>query len=285
MVKYSKKNNAGLKCFTVPTGKVVCAKKSRFKPYDINKDKRLKSKPKKKMMATRIQQRVRKQKELKDKPKKKKAGSKIVKKLKSKLKVIKAKKVLKKKKINKAIKGAVKKAVVLSGGFFDDGTRGTTSGSTKDSKIFKMKFIKKHKKTLKAMKKVSSLGKYRQYKNLYDELINTDDLYSYPMERLKDIIKNKDELIAKGQQKKSTLRAKEVILEKYKLALKDKSKKVVMPDKFGFQNKDADARKLSNNMYDFYKVFMREDLRVSAVDFEAKIIKAVGKRRLKKFNL
>ena len=285
MVKYSKKNNAGLKCFTVPTGKVVCAKKSRFKPYDINKDKRLKSKPKKKMMATRIQQRVRKQKELKDKPKKKKAGSKIVKKLKSKLKVIKAKKVLKKKKINKAIKGAVNKAVVLSGSFFDDdGTRGTTSGSTKDSKIFKLKFIKKHKKTLKAMKLVSSLGRNRQYKNKYDELINTDDLYPYSMKRLKDIIKNKDELIAKGQQKKSTLRAKEVILEKYKLALKDKSKKVVNEMSF-FQDEDAYARKLSNNMYDFYKVFMRENLRVSAVDFEAKIIKVVGKRRLKKFNL
>ena len=284
MVKYSKKNNAGLKCFTVPTGKVVCAKKSRFKPYNINKDKRLTTKAKKKMMATRIQQRVRKQKELKDKPKKKKAGSKIVKKLKSKLKVIKAKKVLKKKKINKAIKGAVNKAVVLSGSFFDDdGTRGTTSGSTKDSKIFKMKFIKKHKKTLKAIKKVSSLSKNRQYKNLYDELINID-LYPYPMKRLKDIIKNKDELIAKGQQKKSTLRAKEVILEKYKLALKDKSKKVVNEMSF-FDGKDAYARKLSNNMYDFYKVVMREDLRISAVDFEAKIIKVLGKRRLKKFNL
>ena len=284
MVKYSKKNNAGLKCFTVRTGKVVCAKKKRFKPYDIRKDNRLKSKPKKKMMATRIQQRVRKQKELKDKPKKKKAGIKIVKKLKSKLKVIKAKKVLKKKKINKAIKGAVNKAVVLSGSFFDDdGTRGTTSGSTKDSKIFKMKFIKKHKKTLKAIKKVSSLSKNRQYKNLYDELINID-LYPYPMKRLKDIIKNKDELIAKGQQKKSTLRAKEVILEKYKLALKDKSKKVVNEMSF-FDGKDAYARKLSNNMYDFYKVVMREDLRISAVDFEAKIIKVLGKRRLKKFNL
>ena len=284
MVKYSKKNNAGLKCFTVPTGKVVCAKKSRFKPYNINKDKRLTTKAKKKMMATRIQQRVRKQKELKDKPKKKKAGIKIVKKLKSKLKVIKAKKVLKKKKINKAIKGAVNKAVVLSGSFFDDdGTRGTTSGSTKDSKIFKMKFIKKHKKTLKAIKKVSSLSKNRQYKNLYDELINID-LYPYPMKRLKDIIKNKDELIAKGQQKKSTLRAKEVILEKYKLALKDKSKKVVNEMSF-FDGKDAYARKLSNNMYDFYKVLMREDLRISAVDFEAKIIKVLGKRRLKKFNL
>tara|TARA_R110002073_G_scaffold238441_1_gene399453 strand:- start:33 stop:887 length:855 start_codon:yes stop_codon:yes gene_type:complete len=284
MVKYSKKNNAGLKCFTVPTGKVVCAKKSRFKPYNINKDKRLTTKAKKKMMATRIQQRVRKQKELKDKPKKKKAGIKIVKKLKSKLKVIKAKKVLKKKKINKAIKGAVNKAVVLSGSFFDDdGTRGTTSGSTKDSKIFKMKFIKKHKKTLKAIKKVSSLSKNRQYKNLYDELINID-LYPYPMKRLKDIIKNKDELIAKGQQKKSTLRAKEVILEKYKLALKDKSKKVVNEMSF-FDGKDAYARKLSNNMYDFYKVVMREDLRISAVDFEAKIIKVLGKRRLKKFNL
>ena len=110
MVKYSKKNNAGLKCFTVPTGKVVCAKKSRFKPYNINKDKRLKSKPKKKMMATRIQQRVKKKVELKKK-KKVKAGSKIIKKIKSKLKVIKAKKVLKVLKKKKKVKTAKSKVV------------------------------------------------------------------------------------------------------------------------------------------------------------------------------
>tara|TARA_R110001592_G_scaffold273927_2_gene540915 strand:+ start:248 stop:976 length:729 start_codon:yes stop_codon:yes gene_type:complete len=77
MVKYTQKNNSGLKCFTVPTGKVVCAKKSKFKPYDINKDKRLTTKAKKKMMATRIQQRVRKQKELK-KPKPQKPTAKGV---------------------------------------------------------------------------------------------------------------------------------------------------------------------------------------------------------------
>ena len=143
MVKYTKKNNSGLKCFTVPTGKVVCVKKSKFKPYNINKDKRLTTKAKKKMMATRIQQRVRKQKELKkpkptakgvmtiekkikgkklknkstikplltkskpkpkrriivvkkrkQKKKEKKAGSKIVRKLKSNIRVKKAKKIL-----------------------------------------------------------------------------------------------------------------------------------------------------------------------------------------------
>tara|TARA_R110000851_G_scaffold248969_1_gene401466 strand:+ start:162 stop:905 length:744 start_codon:yes stop_codon:yes gene_type:complete len=77
MVKYTQKNNSGLKCFTVPSGKVVCAKKSKFKPYDINKDKRLTTKAKKKMMATRIQQRVRKQKELK-KPKPQKPTAKGV---------------------------------------------------------------------------------------------------------------------------------------------------------------------------------------------------------------
>ena len=153
MVKYTQKNNSGLKCFTVPSGKVVCAKKSKFKPYDINKDKRLTTKAKKKMMATRIQQRVRKQKELKkpkpqkptakgvmtiekkikgkklknkstikplltkskpkpkrlivrktinvkkrkQKKKEKKAGSKIVKKLKSNIKVRKAKKIVRQK--------------------------------------------------------------------------------------------------------------------------------------------------------------------------------------------
>ena len=110
MVKYTKKNNAGLKCFTVPSGKVVCAKKKRFKPYDIRKDNRLKSKPKKKMMATRIQQRVKKKVELKKK-KKVKAGSKIIKKIKSKLKVIKAKKVLKVLKKKKKVKTAKSKVV------------------------------------------------------------------------------------------------------------------------------------------------------------------------------
>ena len=287
MVKYSKKNNAGLKCFTVPTGKVVCAKKSRFKPYNINKDKRLKSKPKKKMMATRIQQRVRKQKELKDKPKKKKAGSKIVKKLKSKIKVIKAKKVLKKKKINKAIKGAVIKAEVRGGGFFDsDIKKGTTVGSTKNSKIFKLKFIKKNKQIFKKIKMVS--GKHIKEKNLYRRLLS-GKLGSYSLKELKDIVKNKDVMIAKGTKEKDRLRKKKAILEKYKLALKDKPKKVVDPRNsigIGF-DKDSDARKLTDNMYDFYENYMR-GMRTESItpdEFEKRIIKEVGKRRLKKFNL
>mgnify|MGYP003627970200 FL=1 len=287
MVKYSKKNNAGLKCFTVPTGKVVCAKKSRFKPYNINKDKRLTTKAKKKMMATRIQQRVRKQKELKDKPKKKKAGSKIVKKLKSKIKVIKAKKVLKKKKINKAIKGAVIKAEVRGGGFFDsDIKKGTTVGSTKNSKIFKLKFIKKNKQIFKKIKMVS--GKHIKEKNLYRRLLS-GKLGSYSLKELKDIVKNKDVMIAKGTKEKDRLRKKKAILEKYKLALKDKPKKVVDPRNsigIGF-DKDSDARKLTDNMYDFYENYMR-GMRTESItpdEFEKRIIKEVGKRRLKKFNL
>ena len=287
MVKYSKKNNAGLKCFTVRTGKVVCAKKKRFKPYDIRKDNRLKSKPKKKMMATRIQQRVRKQKELKDKPKKKKAGSKIVKKLKSKIKVIKAKKVLKKKKINKAIKGAVIKAEVRGGGFFDsDIKKGTTVGSTKNSKIFKLKFIKKNKQIFKKIKMVS--GKHIKEKNLYRRLLS-GKLGSYSLKELKDIVKNKDVMIAKGTKEKDRLRKKKAILEKYKLALKDKPKKVVDPRNsigIGF-DKDSDARKLTDNMYDFYENYMR-GMRTESItpdEFEKRIIKEVGKRRLKKFNL
>ena len=318
MVKYTKKNNAGLKCFTVPTGKVVCAKKSKFKPYDINKDKRLTTKAKKKMMATRIQQRVRKQKELKKptakgvmtiekkikgkklknkstikplltkskpKPKRIKAGSKIVKKLKSKLKVIKAKKVLKKKKLNKAIKGAVNKAVVRDRSMFDEGSA-VQRGSVKNSKMFKLKFIKKNKQIFKKIKMVS--GKHVKNKNLYRHLLSGKFVLGrYSLKELEDIVKNKDVMIAKGTKKKDRLRKKKEILEKYKLALKDKPKKVSqVGSSVGF-DKDSDARKLTDNMYDFYENYMR-GLRTESItpeEFEEKIIKEVGKRRLKKFSL
>ena len=298
MVKYSKKNNAGLKCFTVPTGKVVCAKKSKFKPYNINKDKRLTTKAKKKMMATRIQQRVRKQKELKDKPKKTKAGSKIVKKLKSNLKVKEAKKVLKKKKINKEIKYGGRKTLLNA-------------------------FVKKNKKVLKGIKIVSTPN--NPYKNRYDYFYGNINSSSRRRDRItlkemKNIIKNKDIYIKRGKKDKELLREREAILEKYKPALLDKPSKIKKGNMEGMmssmmRDKSKDAMADATNQYEVYKVLMRTGgrtaftnaeakakgytinekkpltnksnwlRRLTPAEFEAKIIKEVGKNRLKKFNI